>query len=68
MDRFALILIIIGAIVWGVVGIFGMNPVAALLQGSMSVLSRILYTIIGLGGLWSIKFLFRERILVKGHE
>lgn len=68
MDRFALILAIIGAIIWGVVGIFGYNPIAWLTQGSMSVLARIIYTLIGIEGLWCIKFLFRERTLVKHHE
>ena len=68
MDRFALLLVIIGAIVWGVVGIFGFNPIAWLTQGSMTVLARIIYTLIALGGIWCIKFLFRERELVKHHE
>lgn len=65
MDRLALILVIIGALVWGVVGIFGMNPIAWMANGSMSVWSRIAYTIIGLGGLWCIKLLFRKRELVR---
>lgn len=68
MDRFALFLVIIGAIVWGVVGIFGLNPIGWILSGSMSWLSRIVYTLVGLGGLWCIKFLFRERELVKHHD
>jgi uncharacterized membrane protein YuzA (DUF378 family) len=69
MDRFALILVILGALVWGAVGIFGLNPVAWLVNGSkISVLARIIYTIIGLGGLWCIKLLFRERTLVSHHE
>lgn len=65
MDRLALILVIIGAIVWGAVGIFGMNPIAWMMNGSAAVWSRIVYTIIGLAGLWCIKFLFRERELVR---
>lgn len=68
MDRFALVLVILGAIVWGVIGIFGLNPVAWVMHGSMTVLSRIIYTLIGLGGIWCIKFLFREREFVKHHE
>lgn len=67
MDRFALVLVIIGAVVWGISGIFGLNPVAWVL-GSMSALARIVYVLIGLAGLWSIKLLFRERTLVKHHE
>lgn len=68
MDRFALILAIIGAVVWGVVGIFGLNPVAWLLSGSMTAISRIVYILIALGGLWCIKFLFREREIVSHKE
>lgn len=68
MDRFALILAIIGAIVWGIVGIFGLNPVAWLMQGSMNWLARIIFVLIALSGLWCIKFLFRERTQVKHHE
>lgn len=68
MDRFALVLVVIGAIVWGISGVFGLNPVAWVLGGSFSALARITYVLIGLGGLWSIKFLFRERTLVKHHD
>lgn len=68
MDRFALILAVIGAIVWGVVGIFGLNPIAWLLQGSMSALARIAYVLIALGGLWCIKLLFRERTVAEHRE
>lgn len=64
MDRFALVLVVIGAVVWGISGIFGLNPVAWVF-GSMSALTRIVYVLIGLCGLWSIKFLFRERTVVK---
>ena len=60
MDKFALILIIIGGIAWGAMGIFGLNPVAWLVGASMSTVSRVIYTIIGLAGIWSIKYLFRE--------
>lgn len=65
MDRFALVLVVIGAVAWGVVGIFGLNPVAWFTRGTMTALSRIIYTLIGLGGLWCIKFFFREREIVK---
>lgn len=68
MDRFALILAILGGIVWGVVGVFGLNPVAFITNGSMSVLARIVYVLFCLGGLWCIKFLFRERTLVEHHD
>ena len=62
MDTLALILVIIGAINWGSVGLFGVDIVGALFGGSYSVLSRIIFTLIGLGGLWAITLLFRDRV------
>lgn len=61
MDKFALVLVIIGALVWGMVGLFQFDIVAAMFNGQTSVLSRIVYTLVGLAGLWSISFLFRDR-------
>lgn len=60
MDTIALILSIIGCINWGLVGIFRFDLVAWLFGGSGTVLSRIIYTLVGLAGLWSISFLFRR--------
>lgn len=57
IDTIALILIIIGAINWGLIGIFNFNLVDTLL-GTMSVLSQIIYTLVGISGLWGIKLLF----------
>ena len=53
----ALVLIIIGAINWGLVGIFNFNLVDAIF-GAMSVISRIIYILVGISGLWAIKLLF----------
>jgi uncharacterized membrane protein YuzA (DUF378 family) len=61
LDRFALIVIIIGAIIWGVVGIFGLDPVTWLLHGSTAILSKVLFTLIGIEGIWCIKLLFLDR-------
>ena len=57
IDTIALILIIIGAINWWLIGIFNFNLVDTLF-GTMSVLSRIIYTLVGISGLWGIKLLF----------
>ena len=57
IDKIALILIIIGAINWGLIGLFKFDLVATLF-GEMSVLSRIVYTLVGISGLWGIKLLF----------
>ena len=57
IDKIALVLIIIGAINWGLIGIFNFNLVDTLF-GTMSVLSRIIYTLVGISGLLGIKLLF----------
>lgn len=59
IDRIALILIIIGAINWGLIGIFGFDLVAAIF-GNMSLISRIIYSLVGISGLWGIKLLFED--------
>jgi len=59
IDRIALILIIIGAINWGLIGFFQFDLVATLF-GNMSALSRIVYSLVGISGLWGIKLLFDD--------
>lgn len=59
MDKIALTLAIIGGLNWGSVGIFGFDVVAALFGGSGSMLSRIIYTLVGLAALWCISLLWR---------
>ena len=60
MDSFALILAIIGALNWGSVGIFGVDLIGTIFGGQHAVVSRVLFSLIGLAGLWAITLLFRE--------
>ncbi|MPW24879.1 DUF378 domain-containing protein [Alkalibaculum sp. M08DMB] len=60
MDKFALLLVIIGAINWGLIGFFQFDLVAAVFGGQSAMLSRIIYAIIGIAGLYSIKMLVGE--------
>ena len=60
MDSLALILTIIGALNWGLIGIFRFDLVAWLFGGQGAIISRIIYTLVGLAGLWCISFLFRD--------
>lgn len=60
-DRIALVLVIIGALNWGAIGLFGLDLVAFICGGQMAVLSRIVYSLVGLAGLWCVSLLFRER-------
>lgn len=59
IDKIALALIIIGAINWGLIGIFGFNLVAAIF-GDMTIFARIIYALVGVSGLWGIKLLFDD--------
>lgn len=66
MDTLTLILSIIGCANWGLVGLFQFDLVAWLFGGQASLLSRIIYTLVGLAGLWCISFLFRRRVFTQG--
>lgn len=59
IDTIALILIIIGALNWGLIGIFEFNLVEAIF-GAMTWLTRIIYILVGISGLWGIKLLFNN--------
>ncbi len=61
MDTIALILSIIGAVNWGLVGICRFDLVAWLFGGQTAIISRIIYTLVGLAGIWCISLLFRKR-------
>lgn len=61
LDRICLILSIIGGLNWGSIGLFRFDLVAWLCGGQSSVLSRIVYVVVGLSALWCISLLFRER-------
>lgn len=60
LDKISLILVIIGALNWGLVGLFQFDLVAFLFGGSGAILSRVVYTLIALAGIWAISLLFRD--------
>jgi len=60
-DKLFLILVIIGAINWGLIGFFQFDLVAYICGGMTAVWSRIIYALVGIAGLWCISFFFRER-------
>lgn len=61
MDRIALILTIIGALNWGSIGLFRFDIVAWIFGGQDAGISRVIYTLVALAGIWCISLLFRER-------
>ncbi len=60
MDTIALLISIIGSINWGLIGLFQFDLVAWIFGGQDAVISRIIYGIVGLAGLWCITMLFRR--------
>ena len=61
MDRIALLLTIVGALNWGSIGIFKFDIVAWIFGGQDALISRVIYTLVALGGVWCISLLFRAR-------
>lgn len=61
LDRISLILVIIGSLNWGSVGLFKFDIVSWICGGQDAVLARVIYTLVGLAGLWCISLLFRSR-------
>ena len=59
LDATALTLSIIGAVNWGLIGLFKFDLVA-ILFGSMTLLSRIIYTIVGICGIYLISFYVKK--------
>jgi len=65
MDRLSLLLAIIGAVNWGLIGLFQFDLVAFLFGGQGAVISRIIYGLIGAAGLWCVTLLFRDHEIIK---
>ena len=59
IDRIALVLAVIGALNWGSVGLFSFDFVSWLSGGAGTPLARIIFTLVGIAGLWCISLIFR---------
>ena len=69
LDRISLILVVIGAINWGAIGLFQFDLVAWIFGGQDAIISRIIYTLVALAGIWCLSLLFRHNeILVSNDE
>jgi hypothetical protein len=60
MDKFALVLVIIGALNWGLISLFQFDLVASIFGGQTAIFSRLVYGLVGLAGLYCITLLFNE--------
>lgn len=65
MDKVSLLLVIIGAINWALIGVFQFDLVAWIFGGQAAVLSRVVYTLVGAAGIWCISLLFREKAVAR---
>lgn len=61
MKKIILILVIIGALNWGFVGFFGYDVISSIFGPELEIISRIIFAIVGLAGLYSISFLFKKK-------
>ncbi|MDP4178792.1 MAG: DUF378 domain-containing protein [Bacillota bacterium] len=61
LDTVTLLLVIIGAINWGLIGFFQFDLVAAIFGGASSVVSRIIFALVGIAGLYAISFFGKDR-------
>ena len=59
LDKIALALAIIGGLNWGSIGLFQFDLVAFASGGSASLISRIVYTLVGLSAVWCVSLMFR---------
>jgi uncharacterized membrane protein YuzA (DUF378 family) len=62
LDRISLVLVIIGALNWLLVGLLKYDLVAALFGGADSAVSRVIYTLVGIAGIWAINLFFKHRV------
>lgn len=60
LDKIALALAIIGGLNWGSIGLFRFDIVAWMFGSQTALVSRIIYTVVGLAALWCISLLFRS--------
>lgn len=61
LDRLALLLVVIGALNWGSIGLFQFDLVAWIGGGQDGAISRVVYTLVALAGIWCISLFFRKR-------
>lgn len=62
LDKIALALTIIGAANWGLIGLFRFDLVAWIFGSQTAVMSRIIYTLVFLAGLWCVSLFFRDTV------
>ena len=59
LNKIALVISIIGALNWGLIGIVSFDAVAWISGGAATALARIIYILVAVAGIWCISMLFR---------
>ncbi len=59
LQKSCLVLTIVGALVWGIIGLFDVNILTALF-GEDSMFPRVIYTLVGLAGIINVGLLFNK--------
>lgn len=67
LSKIALILLIVGGINWGLIGLFQFDLVAWIGGGQGALLSRIMYTLVGISAIWNVSLLFKEKEVVNNY-
>ena len=60
LDIVALILVIVSGLNWGSIGLFQFDLVAWIFGGQSTMLSRIVFTLVGLAAIWCISLIFKK--------
>ena len=60
LKKLILLLMIIGGINWGLIGFFNYNLVGSIFNGSLDIVARIIYAIVGRASLYGISILFKD--------
>lgn len=68
LDKISLALVIIGALNWGSIGLFKFDVVAWIFGGQTEPLSRIIYTVVALAGIYSISLMFKKHIPIENEQ
>ena len=68
LDKISLVLVVLGALNWGSIGLFQFDIVGWIFGGQGAIVSRIIYSVIALAGIWCLSLLFRENEVLTTSE
>ena len=60
IDKIALFLVVVGALNWGSIGVFGFDIVGSIFGGQGEIISRIIFALVGVASIWCISLFFKR--------